>query len=337
MNKIRLGVIGTGLVFRYNHLPVLSQLSERFQIIALCNPHTEKAKALASEFHLEADIYNDYSKMIRRNDIDAVLVTVPIHLLSSISLDAISLRKHVFQEKPVSDTVKLGGQLIMAAKKNKVVLMVGENFRYRPEFRQVHSLVQKGLIGDPKLYRINDLHYTYPGGQWSQTPWRQKGEHSGGYLVDGGTHIIAGMRETVRRKIIGVHGLSASFYPELLSRQDDTLLLHLAFENGIIGQLAIGYGTIDPDARKPKMYGNKGTLVLNSAKKVIELWSVDKNAQVQTFPIETANDFMAEWRDFYDAIVNGKQPYSTAEDALVDLMIIEAGRRSSVSGSVIKF
>lgn len=336
MNKVRLGVIGTGLVFRYNHMPILSQLRDKFQIVALCNQHPEKAKSIASEFNLDVDIYENYLDLLHRTDIDAVLVAVPIRVLSTISLEAIARKKHVFQEKPISDSVKEGGQLITAAKTQKVVLMIGENFRYKPEFRQVFSLVQKGLIGDPKLYRLNDLHYTYPGGQWSQTQWRQKGEHQGGYLIDGGTHIIAGMREMVRRKILGIHGLTTSFYPELLSKQDDTLLLQLVFENGVIGQLALGYGTIDPDARKPKMYGNRGTLVLNSPKKVIEFWPIDKSAQVQSYPIETANDFLAEWLEFYNAIVNGKSPYSTPEDALIDLMIIEAGRKSSTGGSFIK-
>ena len=336
MNILRIGVIGTGLVFKYNHLPVLTQMSDKFKIVALCNRRAEKAQEIAKEQSLNVDIYTDHHKMLRRSDIDAVLVAVPIQFLSTITHDAISEKKHVFQEKPISENVKTGSQIIAFAKQKNIVFMVGENFRYRPEFTQLHQLVKTGLVGTPKLYRLNDLHYTYPGGQWSQTPWRIEGKHDGGYLIDGGTHIIAGMRETIKSNVILIHGLTTSFNPQLLSNQEDTLLLNLVFESGLVGQMALGYGTIDPDARKPKIYGTEGTLVLNAAKKVIELWPVAKNGQVQTFQINSANDFMLQWVDFYNAISVRKPMYSTPEDALLDLMILDAGRKSAKAGKVIR-
>lgn len=337
MEKLRLGVIGTGRVFRHFHWPVLQELENRFSIVALCNRTAAKAEAIAAEMGSSLDIYTDYHELLARDDIEVVLVAVPIPLTARIVQDTIAKGKHVFQEKPIADQVAEGAKSIQLAKDRRVVLMVGENFRYRPEFSQVHRLVQEGLIGQPKLYRLNDLHYTYPGELWSETAWRQKGEHCGGYLIDGGTHIIAGMRETVRSKVRLVHGLTASFNPELLSRQDDTLLLHLVFDNGLMGQMALGYGVIDHDARRPKVYGDKGTLVLDLRQKLIELWPVGKEAKTQTIPMETAgNDFRAEWLEFYSAIVEGKTPYSTPEEALTDLLIIDAGLRSAATGKTIK-
>lgn len=336
MNSIRLGVIGTGLVFKYNHLPILKQIPDKFKIVSLCNPRIEKAQQLAQENALDVNFYTDHTQLLKQKDIDAVLVSVPIQILSAITSDALSAGKHVFQEKPIAVNVKSGAQLIESAKKKRLTLIIGENFRYRPEFTQLHNLVKSGLIGKPKLYRLNDLHYTYPGGQWSQTPWRIKGEHDGGYLIDGGPHIIAGMRETVKSKVVLIHGLTASFNPKLLSNQEDTLLLNLVFENGLLGQLALGYATIDSDARKPKVYGTDGTLVMDPGKKVIELLPVDKSAQIKTFPLETANDFLLQWVDFYNAITSHAKMYSTPEDALFDLMILDAGRRSAKTGKVIR-
>ncbi len=336
MQKVRLGVIGTGLVFRHFHWPVLRELSDRIEIVALCNRTVAKAEDLASQIRTSPDIYTDYHDLIERDDVHAVLVAVPIHLTASVVQDAISNDKHVLQEKPIADQVAMGERSISLAKQRGVVLMVGENFRYRSEFRQVHRLVEDGIIGQPKLYRLNDIHYTYPDGMWSQTPWRHEGKHDGGYLIDGGTHIIAGMSEMVRRKVKLVHGLTASFNPDLLSMQDDTLLLHLVFENGMVGQMALGYGAMDQDARRPKVYGDKGTLVLSPRKKRIELWPVEKDAEIQTIPMETANnDFRAEWLEFHSAVVDGVTPYSTPEESLVDLRIIQAGRQSAATGKTI--
>lgn len=337
MKRVRLGIIGTGLAFRHLHWPALRELEDRFIIVGLCNRTAAKAEAIAAEIDPSPAIYTDHHELLDRDDLEAVLVAVPIHLTAGIVQDAVVRGKHVLQEKPIAVTVAEGEKSIKLAADHPVVLMVGENVRYRPQFRQVHRLVREGVIGQPKLYRLNDLHYTHPGGQYSLTAWRRKGRHDGGYLIDGGIHIIAGMREMVQSRVTLVHGLTASFNPDLSSRQDDMLLLHLVFDNGLVGQIALGYATIDHDARRPKMYGDRGTLVLDPDKELIELWPVGIEAQTETIPMETIeNDFKAEWLDFYSAIVEGKTPYSTPEDALKDLHILDAGRRSAATGETVK-
>jgi predicted dehydrogenase len=142
----------------------------------------------------------------------------------------------------------------------------------------------------------------------------------------------------VGSKVKLVHGLTASFNPELLGGQEDTLLLHLVFENGLIGQVALGYGTVDRDADRLKMYGDRGTLVLDTdIKKTIEIWPIDRDAPARVIPLETVeNPFKAEWLDFYSAITEGKTPRGNPEDALVDLMILDAGRRSAATGKTIE-
>jgi predicted dehydrogenase len=338
VKRVRLGVIGTGLNFRYDHLPALQELEARFQIVALCNRTSAKAEVIADHLAASPHIYTDHREVLSRDDVEAVLVTVPIHLQSKIAQDAIASGKHVFQEKPIADSVAEGGRAISLAQEHRVVFMVGEDFRYRPEFRQVHRLVQDGIIGQPKLLSLNALDYTHPEDMWPQTSWRQEGKHHGGYLVDGGVHIIAGMREMVGSEVKLVHGLTASFNPELLSQQDDTLLLHLVFENGLVAQTALGYGAIDGDAHRSKMYGDRGTLVLDiGARRVIEVLPVDTAAETREIPLETAgNRFKAEWLDFYSAIIEGKPPYGTPEEALLDLIVIDAGLRSAASGKTIK-
>jgi predicted dehydrogenase len=337
MKRVRLGIIGTGLAFRHLHWPALRELKDRFAIVGLCNRTATKAEAIAAEIDPSPIIYTDHRELLARDDLEAVLVAVPIHLTAGIVRDALSRDKHVLQEKPIAVTVAEAQRAIELAADRPVVLMVGENHRYRPRFRQVHRLVQQGVIGRPRLYRLNDLHYRRLRDQYSRTAWRRNGKHDGGYLLDGGIHVIAGMREMVRIRVTSVHGLRASFNPSLSGGQDDTLLLQLTFANGLVGQMALGYSAIDQDARRPKMYGDKGTLVLDPDRKLIELWRVGREAPTETFPMETIeNDFKAEWLDFYSAIVEGKTPRCTPEEALADLRILDAGRRSAATGEIIR-
>ena len=80
--------------------------------------------------------------------------------------------------------------------------------------------------------------------------------------MDGGSHMIAGMREIVQSPVKSMHAALISFDPPVFGNQPETMLLNIKFVNGLYGQLSLGYASIDKDARKPKIYGVEGTIVL---------------------------------------------------------------------------
>lgn len=331
MKNLKLGIIGTGGAIR-NHWPVLRELKDHYTVAALCDRNAEKAKQTAAELGISADIYQDHQVLLTRDDIDVIMVALPIKATENVVRDAIKANKNVMLEKPIADTIRVGASLIQAAKQQKIAFMVGENFRYRAEYQQVHDLMADGLIGNPKLYRLNDIHFTQMDRYFSNSTWRQEGNYRGGYLIEAGVHIVAGMDEVVKSRVTHVQALTASFHPEMLGNQDDTLLLNMVYENGMVGQLTLGYGAIDPDARKPKVYGDKGTLVMDLESRTIKFVSLDKKVPPQVFPFtedDVWKDLRLEWLDFYDAVMDGKVPYSKPEDALMDLILIDAGIQSA--------
>ncbi len=335
MTKIALGVIGTGLAARELHGPVLREMKAQFEIVALCNPTPEKAQAFAAEMGIAPAIHTDYRELLTRNDVEAVAIAVPIRLNGALAEAALAHGKHVFLEKPIAEHVLDAQHLVDTARRTKRLLLVGENYRYQEQFHTARRLVQEGRIGAPKVYRLNDMHYTYPSGKYAQTAWRKKGEHHGGYLIDGGPHIVAGMRVMVGGEVTLVHGLTASFNPQLSGQQPDTLVLQLTFSNGMVGQIALGYAAIDQEARHPKIYGSEGTLTLFPDH--IEVWPVAQDKPGETIPLGNPSPgFREEWEDFYSALANGTPLKSTAEDALVDLQIIDAGLRSAASGETVR-
>ena len=339
MSKIRLGIIGTGLAFTELHLQELTRLSDKFEIRYLANRTRQKAEDVADQIgtmlNYKPEICANAEELLLKNDLDAVDIAVPIHITAKYVDLAIKNKLHIFAEKPVADDLSNGIRLVRRARSNKLVLAVGENFRYQNKFKFAFKIIQDGLIGKPILYRLNDLHYTHPESKYAATQWRKDGKHQGGYLIDGGSHIIAGMRVMVGSRVEKLHGMTASFNPELLGKQDDTLLFHLYYENGLSGQMALGYGAVDPDARKPKVYGEDGTLVL--MKDRIEVWPVDTKKEMKSFTIENNNSgYYEEWLDFYNAITSGKPLSSTPEDSLVDLQIILKGIESARTDKVIE-
>jgi len=79
---IRLGIIGTGLAIELLHWPPLSQQADHFQITAFSNHTRPKAEAFARLAGLSMDNYSaDFADLLRRADVDAVLIALPIPLL----------------------------------------------------------------------------------------------------------------------------------------------------------------------------------------------------------------------------------------------------------------
>ncbi len=343
MEKIQLGVIGTGLAFEELHAPALLGLQEQFEIVALCNRTAGRARSvaawLAQRTGHEPDVYTEIEDLLQRADVDAVDVAVPISLTASVAAQALQQNKHVLL-KPIADNMQDGRDLIELAHKKHRVLAIGEQFRYLRKFQQVRELIESGLIGEVLLYRLNDLHYTYLEDKYPSTAWRREGNFTGGYLLDGGVHTVAGMRAMVGSAVVAVHGLTATFNPQLSGPQNDTLLMNLQFANGIIGQVALGYGTVDHDARHPTVYGRNGTLALFDDH--IELWRTGRDAPAETIDLESGGDgFREEWLDFYNAVTSAGRTTQTAlrfppEEALTDLQIILAGLESARSGSVVR-
>jgi predicted dehydrogenase len=339
MDKIRLGVIGTGLAFEELHAPALLGLREQFEIVALCNRTADRARRvaawLAQQTGREPDVYTQIDDLLQRDDIDAVDVAVPINLTASVAAQALQQNKHVFAEKPIADNVEDGRNLIELAHKAHRVLAIGEQFRYLRRFNQMRELIESGVVGEALLYRLNDLHYTYLDDKYPSTAWRREGNFTGGYLLDGGVHTVAGMRAMVGSLVVQVHGLATTFIPGLSGPQHDTLLLNLRFANGMIGQMALGYGAVDHGARHPKVYGRNGTLTLFDDH--IELWRTGRDEPTETIKMERSGDgFREEWLDFYKAVATGSALRFPPEEALADLQIILAGLESAETGAVVR-
>ena len=266
-------------------------------------------------------------------EIDAVLIALPIDVSPSIVRAAIAAGKHILAEKPLADSAAEAVALWTAARDRGVVLAVGENYRFQPDWEIAHRMVSEGSIGTPRMFIFNDVHCMPPDGKYALTAWRRAGAHHGGYLVDGGTHMVAAMRQVIGRRLETVHGLQTAFHPEYLAAQNDTLLLNLRFEGNFVAQLTLGYGAFDAEARHPKIYGTDGTLALMPD--AIEVCS--RNGTEQVAARTGQRGFDGEWENFLTAIRDGSDWEPLVRESIVDLAVITAGIESASRGRVVDF
>jgi predicted dehydrogenase len=150
--RLKVGVIGGGLIAQVMHLHYLRELSDRFEISAICDLSPEARAGVASEYGVPHQ-YVNWQELIAQ-PLDAVLVlTSGSHAPAAIA--AAKAGMHVLVEKPMCFTIAEGQEMVAAADKAGVTLMVAYNKRYDPAY--VRFVEESSRMRDGRLLRITTL------------------------------------------------------------------------------------------------------------------------------------------------------------------------------------
>jgi len=335
-SKLRVGVVGAGVAFRALHLPRMARHRSAVSvagIVTRSDASAQSAAQLVEETLGERPAVFESVGALLASAPDAVLVNVPIDATRVVAHQVLDAGVHLICEKPLGESALEAAEIVTHAETAGVTLAVCENFRYQERFHRVREMVEDGAIGDPKVYFLNDLHYTSPDGMYSVRPWRQRGDHRGGYLLDGGSHIMAGLRAMVGETPSSAFSLPASFHPDHLGRPWDTALVNLSFDSGLVGHLALGYGSPDREARHPKVLGTDGTVVLKKDR--IEPWRAD-SARDEVIELPSVSDGIdEEWDDFVQVLASGGTLRYSPWEAVDDLAVLDAILESADRGEAV--
>ena len=134
-SRVRVGVVGCGLVAQVMHLPHLRELDDRFTVTAVCDLASGPL-AFAGAMFPEARRLTAWEDVL--GEVDAVLVlTAGSH--APVAVAAAEAGLHVFVEKPMCFSVEEGEEMIASAHKHGVVLMVGYMKRYDPSYEALQQ------------------------------------------------------------------------------------------------------------------------------------------------------------------------------------------------------
>lgn len=229
---INLGFVGTG---RQSIGLMKNFLSTgEVQVLAACDVYGIKLQNFVNQLQVycnekelklksECKTYIDFSELIDRQDIDAVVIATPDHWHGVMSVMAAKKKKDIYCEKPLSLTVKEGRAMVKAVRKNERVFQTGSMQRSWPEFRQTAELIRNGYIGDIKEIKVSvdgpPKPYDLPGQplpeslDWNRwlgpndfkpynrdiapaledtfwAKWRDYKEFGGGGMTDWGAHMF---------------------------------------------------------------------------------------------------------------------------------------------------
>jgi len=116
--------------------------------------------------------YNDFREILRRDDVDVVILATPDHWHGVMVAAAAKAGKDIYCQKPLSLTVGQGQKMVEAVRRHKRILQTGSQYRSGPAVRHGCELVLNGRIGQLKTIRtyLVPNNFTGPGPGWKPMP-----------------------------------------------------------------------------------------------------------------------------------------------------------------------
>jgi predicted dehydrogenase len=184
--KLRYACIGAGGIAGA-HLTPLSK-REDVQIVALADPFPSKKQEYAEKFNIPAGgLYEDYEKMLKEVQPDAVSVCSPNGMHAQNTIAALKAGADVIIEKPMAATVKEAQAMVDLAEKLGRKLVIGFQYRFSPRVTFIKNAIDAGQLGNVLFGRVQALRRR---GIPNWGVFGQKDKQGGGGLIDIGVHVL---------------------------------------------------------------------------------------------------------------------------------------------------
>jgi len=199
MKSLGIAIVGCGGITLQNHLPGLALCAET-KVVALCdnNPATLERAARETGIAVTSTSYED---IVRRDEVQAVIIATPNVSHAPIALAAIAAGKHVLCEKPIAMNHAEAQQMAAAADAAGVRHMTAFTYRFVPAMRYLGHLIAQGDLGVPYHYRSCRLQ------DWGtrNLGWRQVQALAGtgelgdmlSHRIDFAQHLVGPIRRLV--------------------------------------------------------------------------------------------------------------------------------------------
>src|SRR6266436_9404563 len=148
---LKVALAGAGMISWY-HLVGWRNLGERVRLVAVCDPDAAKAARRAEEFAIPR-VYRDADAMFAAETIDALDVASPRQTHAGWVEAAAARGIDVLCQKPMTPTLAESEALVDRVK-GKSRLMVHENWRFRPWYRELKRWIAAGELGEVLLARM---------------------------------------------------------------------------------------------------------------------------------------------------------------------------------------
>jgi predicted dehydrogenase len=330
---LSVAIIGAGRVGQIRAKAI--RRAGRALLVVVADTDRERAEKIAEG--TSAEVSSDWVSVVKRVDIDAIVVSTPTKLHSEVTIASLRAGKHVLCEKPLGRNVSEARQMFDTALVTGRLLKTGFNYRHMAHVRKAKELLEVGALGDLHFLRCRYGHGGRPG---YEKEWCTDAELSGGgVLLEQGIHIF-----DLVRHLLGepsqILAQTRRFYWNFPAVEDNGFCM-LQTTGGQMAQIHVSW-TQWVNLFELEIFGRDGYLRLEGRdghygpQRLI--WG--RRKPDHTRPLEEIFEFVAaddswdrEWHEFCEAIEEAKQPSGNASDGLRAQQLIESAYQSAAQHS----
>jgi predicted dehydrogenase len=306
MEKIKIGVIGVGHLGSL-HAKMLSTIGA-VKLTGVFDADIERSKKVAEEFQTNA--FHSIDEMLEK--VDAVSIATPTSTHHSVSLKVLNAGKHVFIEKPITETIEQAEDLVLKAREKNLKIQVGHIERFNPALLSIDQLkLQPLFIESHRLAQFN------PRGT------------DVAVIHDLMIHDIDIILSLVKSKVTNIAANGVA----VVTNNIDIANARIQFDNGCVANVTASRISASK-MRKMRLFQRDAYISLNfleGTTEVFRLIDANDNTTPSTMmlgmvdsankkiiynkpPRKEVNALKYELELFIDCIANDKEPEVTAED-----------------------
>jgi len=326
--RLKFAILSFAHLHAWSYARVLKELPET-ELVAVYDDDKSRLRKAAEAYGVRS-LYVDYEELLKKEDIDAVIITSENARHAEMAIAAAEAGKHILCEKPIATTLKDADSMLMAAKRAGVKFQTAFVMRYHAATVQVKKLIEEGEIGKI-LAIISTNHGRYPGG-WFGDPELA----GGGAVMDHTVHVADLMRWYTVDEVEEVYGvIGRKIRPEL--RVEDCALISLRFRTGIPASIDCSWSRPDnwPIWGDVYMgiYGSEGYILVDAFKTNISVASEGRSFTWHYYGPDADRDMI---KDFVKVVLEDREPRASGFDGRQALEVALAVYESNRAGQPIK-
>jgi predicted dehydrogenase len=321
---LRVGIAGAGFISDY-HITGLQAAGA--EVVCVASRTLERAEAKARRYAI-AEATDDVEEMLRRADLDLVVIATPDATHEALALVAIEANRPVLLQKPMARTAAAAERIRAAAEHLGTPLFVSFMHRYFEEVVEVKKLLSQRALG--RVLTIRQRNAT-PGADWAA--WFYDAALSGGVVAQLGVHGIDLLRylfgeiEAVLAVEETAHG-TRQLIDGSSVRVDiaDTAIALYRFATGPIASHEMSYREVaGTDRFRLEVYGEEGTAWLRTERGRLAYALASDGAADWRILAGADGEFGLRQHAHVLAMVRGEAPNDgSARDGVRAMRIVEA-------------
>ncbi|WP_304503066.1 Gfo/Idh/MocA family oxidoreductase [Alteribacillus sp. YIM 98480] len=321
--NIRCALIGVGRL-GYVHAKNLVYNVEGAELVYIVTSREESARRAAAKLGVEKWT-TDVNEVFEDTSIDAVIIATPTNTHTQLLKDAALHKKHIFVDKPLTETVEEAKTVNEIIKQNNVKCMVGFMRRFDPDYAEAKKVIESGAIGRPLKYIGISRD---PG-----SPPEEFIKNSGGIFLDLCIHEYDIAQYLLGANVKAVSSFGKTLLHPFMDKYNDVdqSISYLEFDNGSVASVEGSRNSSYGYDIRGEVIGTEGTIKIGSLKEkqvntLNQTGSYHQN--VPDFQDKFKDAFRLEMIHFIDCIKNDQKPLITEVDGKQNMEVAAAAKKS---------